>query len=108
MMAFIVWGMVGVLFVGLGIYACFSHAPVGFWANAEKIQVEDVKKYNRATAKLFCAYGVVFVLLGIPLLPGQNPGAIIFSMLGVMFESIVAMAVYTTVIEKKYKKRGEK
>lgn len=107
-MAFLIWCLVGALFVGLGIYACFTRTPVGFWANAEKIQVEDVKKYNRATAKLFCAYGVVFVLLGIPLLPGQNSAAIILSMLGVMFESIAAMVVYTTVIEKKYRKRGEK
>lgn len=42
-----------------------------------------------------------FIILGIPLLNGQNSPFIVFSILGIMVEAIVAMVIYTTVIEKK-------
>ena len=78
---------------------------MGFWANAELFEVTDIKKYNRAMAKLFSTYGIFFILLGIPLLSGQNSPWIILSILGGMLETIIAMVVYTTVIEKKYRKK---
>ena len=107
MIAVAIWGVLGVLFIGMGIYACCNKraTPMGFWANAEMFEVTDVKQYNRAMGKLFCTYGVVFMLLGLPLLAGQNSGWIIASVLGVMAESIITMGIYTVVIEKKYKKK---
>ena len=48
-------------------------------------------------------YGIIFVVLGMPLLSGQNSPYILLSVLGVMTETIVTMAIYTLVIEKKYK-----
>ena len=53
---------------------------------------------------LFCAFGAVFILLGIPLLIG-NGALMLLSCFGVMAESIAAMIFYTVVIEKKYKKK---
>ena len=50
----------------------FSKNPVGFWANTETIKVKDVKDYNRASGLLFIIYGIIFVILGIPLLEGQK------------------------------------
>ena len=88
----------------LGIIDIFSKKPAGFWANSKPFEVNDVKGYNRATGLLFIAYGLVFNLLGIPLLMGKNNPFIILSMVGVMFETIVVMAVYSIVITKKYKK----
>ena len=55
-------------------------------ANADVFEVTDIKKYNHAVAKLFCIFGIVLIVLGIPLL------------------AIIAMVVYSLVIEKKYKK----
>lgn len=101
---FAIWGMVGVLFICIGIYALCSKKPVGFWANAEMFEVTDIKKYNHAVAKLFCVFGIVVILLGTPLLLGQNSVWILLSVVGLLVESIVAMAVYSLVIEKKYKK----
>lgn len=101
---FILWCVVGVLFLGLAISAWFSGKPVGFWANIKAPEVSDVKKYNHAVSKLFIAYGIVFLLLGLPLLAGPGSPWIILSILGIMFETILAMAVYSLVIEKKYKK----
>lgn len=106
-MAFAIWLLISVAFIILGIYACVSKKEVafGFWANAETFPVNDVKAYNHAVGKLWCVFGVVFAILGIPLLKGQNSPFIIISILGIMLEAIIAMVVYTTVIEKKYRKK---
>ena len=105
LIAFGIWCLTGCFFIGMGIFAAFSKKAVGFWSNVKMFEVTDVKKYNAAMCKLFCTMGVVFILLGVPLLSGQNSVWIIFSVIGVMFETIVAMFIYITVIEKKYKKK---
>lgn len=105
--AFIIWAIIGILFILMGVYDMKSKKikPFGFWANADVIPVEDVKGYNRALGKLWCVYGVLFTLIGLPLLDGQNSGLIIITMLGTLFISIAAMIVYVVGIEGKYRKR---
>lgn len=105
--AFIIWALMGVLFIVMGIYDISSKKakPFGFWANAEVASIEDVRGYNRALGILWCVYGVLFVLIGLPLLAGQNSGSIIISMLGTMFISIGAMIAYVVGIEPKYRKK---
>ena len=102
-----IWCVVGCLFLGLGLYAWFSKKAraLGFWANAEMFEVTDVKKYNRAMARLFWAFGVVMIGLGIPLLGGENSAWILVSVAGLMGERIGAMVVYCLVIERKYRRR---
>lgn len=104
---FFMWELIGAAFVCYGIFAIFSRrpAPIGFWANTEMFAVNNVKKYNRAVGKLFCMFGLVFIILGLPLLylEGQ-PAWILLPVAGAMMESIIMMAVYVIVIEKKYKK----
>lgn len=89
----------------LGIFSFVSKKPIGFWANAEMFQVTDIKNYNAAMGKLYCTMGIMFILLEVPLLSGHNSAWILVSAGGVMIEVIVAMIVYITVIEKKYKKK---
>ncbi len=105
--AFIIWVVVGVLFILMGIYCSISkkEKPFGFWANAEVAPIEGVKGYNRALGKLWCVYGILFILIGLPLLGGQNSGVIIITMLGAMFISMGAMIAYVVAIEPKYRKR---
>lgn len=107
MLVFLIWLFVGGSFLVLGLYAFNSKKEVafGFWANAEVFPVNNIKAYNRAIGKLWCVFGVVFVGLGLPLLKGQNSPLILLSIIGVMAEAIAAMAVYETVIEKKYRKK---
>lgn len=107
LMAFVIWTIIGVLFIIMGIYDMKSKEtkPFGFWANADVILVEDVKGYNRALGRLWCVYGVLFTLIGLPLLDEQNTGLIIIPILGAMFISIAAMMVYVVGIESKYRKR---
>ena len=105
--AFIIWALMGVMFIAMGIYDLSSKKakPFGFWANAEVASIEDVKGYNRALGILWCVYGVLFALIGVPLLDGQNSGLIVIPMLGVMFISIAAMVAYIVGIEPKYRKK---
>ncbi|MBR4983072.1 MAG: hypothetical protein IKY94_10995 [Lachnospiraceae bacterium] len=107
LMAFVIWTIIGVLFIIMGIYDMKSKKTksFGFWANADVILVEDVKGYNRALGRLWCVYGVLFTLIGLPLLDEQNTGLIIIPILGAMFISIAAMMVYVVGIESKYRKR---
>lgn len=83
----------------------FSRKVVGFWANIKPISVNDIAGYNRAVGKLFVIYGVILIALGLPLLSGQNSPFILLSVLGVMIETIVIMAVYSLCIERKYKEQ---
>lgn len=109
-LGFIVVCMIGVAFLCWAVYAWFSKKPrpMGFWANAEMFEVTDIKKYNHAMSKLFGTFGVVLMVLGFPLLAGQNSAWAMLSVVGVMIESIAAMMVYVLVIEKKYRKRNTK
>ena len=105
--AFIIWAILGVLFIGMGIYDMTSKKakPFGFWANAKVAPIEDVKGYNRALGRLWCVYGTLFILIGLPLLNGQDAGLLIMTMLGTMFLSIGAMVTYVVGIEPKYRKK---
>jgi hypothetical protein len=55
------------------------------------------------TRALFICYGIIFIVLGLPLLTGQNSALILLSVLGVMLETIAMMAIYIMVITKKYR-----
>lgn len=104
-MAFMIWAIIGCIMIGIGIGAYVSKKPVGFWANAKTFPVKDTKGYNRALGKLFVCYGAVFLVLGIPLLCGQNSPYIFLSVVGVMIETIAVMIVYSVRIEKKYREK---
>jgi len=100
---FIVWVAIVCFIMGIGASAFFRKKAVGFWANIQAEPVNDIKKYNYAVGKLFMAYGVVFNILGIPLLSGQNSPLILLSVIGILIETIVTMAIYTLVIARKYR-----
>lgn len=104
---FILWSIMGFLFIAMGIYDYHSkkEKPFGFWSNAKVVPIEDVRGYNRALGMLWCVYGTFFIITGLPLLDKSHPGLMILSILGTMFISIVAMVVYAVGIEPKYRKK---
>ena len=108
-MGFIIWVLVGMLFIIGGIYCINSKKEVafGFWANSKTapIEVKNIKAYNKTLGKLWCSYGFFFILLGIPLLGKQNSPLIIITVIGVILELIIVIAVYTLKIEAKYRKK---
>ena len=97
MNAFIIWCIISFIFIIIGFFMFFSKKTVSLWANVKEPEITDkttMKRHNRTTAKLWWGYSIVFLLLGLPLLKGQNNPLIILSMLGVVFETIILMAVY--------------
>lgn len=106
MLAFILWSLLGLAMVILGIYDYCSKKEVafGFWANAKIAPIKDVKSYNRALGKLFMVYGILLILLGLPLLIGNKSPLIVLTIVGTSLLSIVVMAIYTIKIEGKYRK----
>lgn len=103
MKGFLIWVAVGIVIVGIGIRAFFlTDKPIGFWANVQTMKVKDIKGYNKATGMLLVIFGVIYIILGLPLLAGQNNALILLSAMGVMIESIIAMAIYSVCITKKY------
>lgn len=105
MTGFILWLIAGCLLIALGIGAFFAKKEVGFFNNVKPLPMRDVKAYNRAVGKLLIIYGIVFMALGLPLLAGQNSALLLLSILGVVAETIGAMAVYILVIQNKYEKK---
>ena len=105
MAAFIIWCLVAAGFAELGVFCFFSKKPVGFWANAELFPVSDVRGYNRACGRLWIGFGLVFALLGTPLLAGQNDALILLSVVGAMGSILGLILIYVLVIEKKYRQK---
>ena len=100
MLAFIIWALLGVVYIGLSVFVFFS--SIAPWAN---FQVKDIAGYNKALGKLGIICGTILILLGLPLLCEQNSPFIALSILGTMADAIAFMAVYFLVIERKYRKR---
>lgn len=106
LVVFIIWMLCGATFVVFGIAAFYSKEAVGFWANSKIPEIQDVKGYNHAVGKLWLVAAFVFILLGQPLLiKEENDLFIVLSVVGVVFEMIVMMIVYSLKIESKYRKK---
>ncbi len=104
-MGFVIWVICGLLFVGIGIYDYMSKKQVGFWANFDVPEVEDVIGFNKAVGRLFIIYGVVFILIGIPLIPSifyKNMLLVFIPIIGTIFETIWLMVYFVMKIEKVY------
>ena len=104
MLGFILWAAAGVLFMGLGVFCFRAKKPMGFWANVKAPEVKDAKAYNRALGKMWCVFGGAFILLGLPLLMKKIGVGALISVLGTVFLILAMMAVYSQVIEPKYRK----
>lgn len=103
--AFVIWSIVTMIFVGIGISCIRSKEAVGFFTFTKPPIVEDVKKYNKAVAKLWFVTAVVFEIIGIPFLfLEQNSPLFIVIMFAVIIWVIVLIVAYLK-IEMKYKSR---
>ena len=105
MTAFLIWSLCGCLFIGFGVASFLSKKPTGFWANSKMFEVTDTKKYNSAMGKLWCGFGGMFIIIGLPLLAGQNSPWALISVFGCFLWAIALMIIYEFMIRKKYKKQ---
>lgn len=100
--AFLIWSAIGLFFVGMGIASHFIKKAVGFWVNVKVPELADIKPYNRAVGRLYIIFGILMMVLGLPLL-SKHTEMILISAVGIMFTVITMMILYTR-IEQKYRK----
>lgn len=101
--AFIIWSIVAVLFLGIGISGRKSKEAVGFFTFVKPPEVTDVSKYNRSVSSLWVIVAAIFEIIGIPLLfLEQNSPMFILVVFGVMALVIGMMIVYLR-IQAKYR-----
>ena len=112
-MAYLIWLACALLFVILGIYN-LSNADkgkvFGFYNMSPPPKAEDltdVVAYNRAVGKLLIGAGIVFALLGLPLLFSDSNAALIVSVgvLGSIAWVIGMVLIYELKIMKKYRRK---
>ena len=101
LIVFCVWSLSSLLFVVFGICALSAKKPTVFWTHERKIEVSNVKAYNKALALLYFVYSFVILILGIPM---QNSAGFIIPVLGLPIASILMIAVYVVCIESKYRR----
>ena len=113
LIAYIIWVACAMIFVVIGLYdicnadkgKVFGFYNMGPPPKAENLT--DVIAYNRALGKLLIGAGVVFALIGLPLLFDSNAGIIVLvSMLGSVAWVIGMVLVYELKIMKKYRRKG--
>ena len=105
LIGFVVYALMGILFAAYGAYCFFAVKPQRFWANIKAFEVNDVKEYNKAMGKLWIFFGLCLAGSGLFLLKGEDTYFVLIPILIPVLLAIVMMAVYTVVIEEKYRKR---
>ncbi len=100
--AFIIWSIVAVLFLGIGISGRKSKEAVGFFTFVKPPVISDVSKYNHSVSTLWIIAAVILEIIGMPLLfSEQNSPVFISVILGVVALMIGTMIVYLK-IQAKY------
>ncbi len=100
--AFIIWSIIAVLFLGIGISGRKSKEAVGFFTFMKPPVISDVSKYNHSVSTLWIIAAVILEIIGMPLLfSEQNSPVFIPVILGVVALMIGMMIVYLR-IQAKY------
>lgn len=103
LIAFIIWSITAVLFLGIGIVGRKSKEAVGFFTFVKPPKVTDINRYNHAVSVLWMVAAVVFEIIGVPLLfLEQNSPMSILLIFGVVVFVLGMMIAYFR-IEAKYK-----
>ncbi len=102
-MAFIIWSIVAVLFLGIGISGRKSKEAVGFFTFVKPPVVTDVSKYNHSVSILWIAVAVIFEIIGIPFLFLEQNSPMFIPVIVGAVALIIGMIIVYLRIEKKYK-----
>ena len=102
---FILWAIFGCLMIAIGISAFFSKEQVRYMAKINPPKVKDIKGYNYATGKLLVLFGVLLIVLGVPILFDKSSLFIFLSIIGALILTIATIAVNVLYIEEKYREK---
>lgn len=101
--AFGIWSIVALIFLGIGIVSCKSQEAVGFFTFAKPPVVKDVRKYNCAVSRIWIVFAIILELLGVPFLfLEQNSPLVFLSVFGVV-GLIIGIIIAYIKVEDKYK-----
>ena len=103
LVAFIIWSIVAVLFLGIGIVGRKSKDAVGFFTFVKPPKVTDVNKYNRAVSVLWIVAAVVLEIIGVPLLFLEQNSPMFILIIFSIVALIIGMMIAYIRIESKYK-----
>ena len=102
--AFIIWSIVTVVFLGIGISCRKSNEAVGFFTGSKPPVVEDVKRYNKAVSKLWFVSAGIYEVMGVPLLFLEQNSLLFIPIIFAVVIGLIVMMVAYLKIEAKYKK----
>lgn len=102
--AFIIWSVIAAIFVGIGISCLNADKAVGFFTIGKTPIMKDNKRYNKAVARLWIVFAVIFEVIGIPLFSlEQNSPRVILLVFAVLIW-VIALIVSYLKIESKHRK----
>ncbi len=101
--AFIIWSIVAVLFLGIGISGRKSKEAVGFFTFVKPPVVTDVSKYNHSVSIFWIVVAVIFEIIGIPFLFLEQISPMFIPVIFGAVALIIGMIIVYLRIEKKYK-----
>ena len=102
--AFVIWRVITLIFIGIGISCLKSDKAVGFFTTGKPPVMKDTKRYIRAVAKLWFVFAAIFEVIGIPLFSlKQNSPQVILLVFAVLIWGISFIASYLK-IESKHRK----
>lgn len=102
---FSIWSAVTVIFLVLAARSFRSEEAAGFFAGVTPPKVTDIRRYNRAVGRIWLVYGVMYELLGVPILfMEQNSPWFLVIILGAVFWTIALVVTYV-ITENKYRTR---
>jgi len=101
--AFIIWSIAAVLFLGIGTSGRKSKEAVGFFTFVKPPVVTDVNKYNRSVSMLWIIVAVIFEIIGIPLLFLEQNSPMFIPVIFGAVALIIGMIIVYIKIEAKYK-----
>lgn len=102
--AFIIWSIVALVFLGIGLSCRKSKEPVGFFTFAKAPVVEDVEHYNKAVGTLWIVAAGVLEIIGIPLLVLEQNSPLAMLVIPAVVLLIILMSIVYLWIEAKHKK----
>lgn len=105
LLAFIIWSIMSLVALCIAFICWRSKKEVGFFTGVKPNKVNDIKAYNRAVAKIWIVFAILFELLGIPLLfLEQNSPIFLFISIGTMF-LVIGIGIAYMIVEAKYRKK---
>lgn len=101
--AFVIWTVVSLIFLLIGVNSWKSEKAVGFFSNAKPPEIKDVKKYNKAVAKIWFGFAAAMEIIGIPLLFIEQNSPVALLIAFAVVALIIGIMILYTRVEAKYR-----